>query len=234
MKKLTIFAVGVAAVLAAAEPVRADVRVTMHDGLVSVVARDATVRQILDEWAKIGQTRIVNAERIAGGPMTIEFSDVPEKQALDILLRSVNGYLAAPRPTPSPNASRFDRIMVLPTSTQPRSASSSSPAPAPLPQSRFQLPTIQPEIDDALTPNFPGDPSQRQPAVNVFTPPIPGAPPPPVQNGRPTPAPASAAPTGPVGTSAPGVIVPPTPPQGQPQQPQGQPPLQPQGQPGRF
>ena len=46
----------------------ADVRVTMQNGRVSIVAKDATVRQILMEWARVGQTKIVNVDRVPGGP----------------------------------------------------------------------------------------------------------------------------------------------------------------------
>src|SRR3954465_14206144 len=83
--------------LLAASPVRAELTVTMHDGLVSVNAKDVTVRQILAGWARGGQTKIVNPEGIAGGPTTLQLTDVPEEQALDILLRTASGYLAAPR-----------------------------------------------------------------------------------------------------------------------------------------
>ena len=75
----------------------ADFELSIRDGRVSIVARDATVRQILAQWEKIGQTTIVNLDKISGGPVTIELKDVSEKQALEILLRSVSGYIAAPR-----------------------------------------------------------------------------------------------------------------------------------------
>ena len=55
------------------------------------------MRQILTEWARVGQTRIVNVERIPGGPVTLQLTDVPESEALDLLLRSVTGYMAAQR-----------------------------------------------------------------------------------------------------------------------------------------
>ena len=42
----------------------AEVSVTIHDGLVTVVARDATVRQILAEWARVGQARIAPEDRL--------------------------------------------------------------------------------------------------------------------------------------------------------------------------
>src|ERR1700722_18015910 len=104
-------ALAAVAILAFATPARAELQITMHDGLVTVNAKDVTIRQILAEWAKVGQTKIVNAEGIAGGPVTIVLVDVPEEQALATLLRSVSGYLAAPRPTVVKNASRYDRIL---------------------------------------------------------------------------------------------------------------------------
>src|SRR5262245_59562132 len=118
MKLLTSI---VAAGVLTAASASAEVRVTMHDGLVTVIAKDATLRQIITEWARVGQTKVVNAERIPGGPLTLELVNVPEVQALDTLLRSVAGYLAAPRAELASNLSQFDRVVVMPTSTAPRS-----------------------------------------------------------------------------------------------------------------
>ena len=42
--------------------------VTMKDGRVTLAANGATVREILAEWARVGQTRIVNGERVTGAP----------------------------------------------------------------------------------------------------------------------------------------------------------------------
>jgi len=237
MNKPTILAIAAAALLTAPVLAQADVRLTMHDGLVTIVAKDATVRQILAEWARVGQATIVNADRIAGAPVTIELTDIPERQALDILLRSVSGYFAAPRPSPVPNAARFDRIIVLPAAAQPRLASSSA-QPPPLPQpTRFQLPPASDPDDPVPNPN---DPTQRVPVVNQFNPPFPPPPSaPPPDSGR---APSTPAymPTAPVGTAAPGMVLQPPPqlgPNGQPLQPgpngqPGQPGQQPTG--GRF
>src|SRR5688572_25548780 len=77
----------------------AALQLSIQDGRVSLDAQDVTVRQILAEWARVGKTKIVNAERVSGGPITIKFEAVPEKQALDIILRHVPGYMAAPRET---------------------------------------------------------------------------------------------------------------------------------------
>ena len=95
----------------------AGLKLTMQDGLVSLDAQDVTVRQILTEWARIGKTRIVNVERITGGPVTLKFDDTPEKQALDIVLRTIPGYVALPRATPVADASLYDRILIMATTT---------------------------------------------------------------------------------------------------------------------
>ena len=146
-----------AAFLLAASTASAEVTVTMRDGLVTVVAKDATIRQIIAEWARVGQAKIVNAERIPGGPVTLELTNVPEAQALDTLLRSAAGYLAAPRATMVANLSRFDRIVVMPTSNAPRN----TVAPAASFQQQQQF--AQPPVPD-------DDVDDERPAPNVVVP----------------------------------------------------------------
>src|SRR4051794_38428377 len=126
--KIALFSL--TALLSTAAVASADVQVAMQNGRVSIVAKDATVRQILAEWARVGQTKIVNAERVPGGPMTLELANVPESQALDILLRSLSGYIAAPRSADAGNLSRFDRIIIMPTVAGARPPASAAPAPA--------------------------------------------------------------------------------------------------------
>jgi hypothetical protein len=91
-----------------------DVSLTIRDGMVTLVAHDATVRQILAEWARVGKTTVVNLDRIPGGPITLELTNVPESQALGIVLRSIAGFMAAPRPLADSHLSRYDRIIVMP------------------------------------------------------------------------------------------------------------------------
>ena len=196
----------VVAVLTAAAPVRAEVRVSMVNGKVTVKANNATVREILAEWAKAGHARIINAERVTGGPITLELTDVPEGQALDIILRSVAGYMAAPRAAAEPNASLYDRIMILPTSTAPR-VTQSAPVTTPT-MPTFAPPPVLTDDDDDSRVQIP-----RPPIFNTFPPGgIPG-----LQPQNPSQAPAgrggAVAPGQmPGGVSVPGMIVqPPTP-----------------------
>ena len=115
MKKL-VFALFILTCRAAAASA-AGLTLSIHDGLVTIDAQDVTVRQILTEWARVGKTRIINVERITGGPMTLKLEAVPEKQALDTILRSIPGYMAMPRATFAADASLYDRILIMATTT---------------------------------------------------------------------------------------------------------------------
>src|SRR5687767_10309045 len=89
----------------------AGLQLSIGDGKVSIDAQDVTIRQILTEWARIGKTRIVNVERLGGGPITIKLDAVPERQALETILRNVPGYIASPREAFVANASIYDTIL---------------------------------------------------------------------------------------------------------------------------
>ena len=147
---------GLAVVGAATAAAAGEVTVRIANGRATVIAKDVPVRQILAEWAKVGDTKITNAERIAGGPVTLELIDVPEKEALSILLRTVAGYIAAPRPANMAGASQFDRIIVMPTSRAPV-ASASAPPPA------FGRPAVQPVIQQPPPDDDDGEPGDQGP-----------------------------------------------------------------------
>jgi hypothetical protein len=216
----TLIALLIASCVALPVSAASNVELKIRDGLVSLRATDATVRQILAEWARSGGTRIINGERVPGGPQTLQLIDVPEERALEVLLRSVAGFIAAQRAVALPDQSRFDRIVILPTSSPAANSggrvASAAPAFAPSVPAVSQ-PAVVPgtqrligadgqpvpdDQDDAL-----GDASGRSPL-----PPLPaGADEPDVRPApamRPFPTP-NAAPTIPAGVAVPGTIVPP-------------------------
>lgn len=121
-----------------------DLTLFIADGRVTLIARDVPLRQILAEWARVGQTRIINAEKVVGPPLTLELRDEPEVQALATLLRSVSGYVVAPRTAGIPGPSVYDRIMILPTS-RPPPASPMNPAPFARPG---PMQPVMPPVDD--------------------------------------------------------------------------------------
>jgi hypothetical protein len=102
---------------------------SIRGGLVTLDAQDVTVRQILIEWARIGKTQIVNAERITGGPVTLKLEGIPERQALETVLRSVPGYIALPRQAQIADASTYDRILIMPTTTAVAAVKPPTPGP---------------------------------------------------------------------------------------------------------
>ena len=108
--------VGVAAVAAAQAPLQLHI----SDGRVTLHAQNVPVRTILAEWSKVGGAKIINGEAVAGAPLTLDLEAVPERQALDIVLRGVSGYVLAARQAGAVGVSMYDRIMILPTSVAPR------------------------------------------------------------------------------------------------------------------
>jgi hypothetical protein len=161
MNKMKVLALGAVALVLTGSSAFAEVQLSIQNGRVSLVAKDATVRQILTEWARVGQTKILNVERIPGGPLTLELTDVPEHEALDVLLRSISGYMAAPREMASANLSRFDRIVVMPTTAPPRSAAAAAPPPT------FSQPQFQQQQQFQPPPPAQDDADEERPAPNV-------------------------------------------------------------------
>ena len=116
------------------------VSLQFDNGLVTLNAQNAPIRTILAEWARLGGTRFLNADRIGGAPVTVELTSIPERQALEILLRAVAGYVVTQRE--GGGVSRLGGVAILPTSAAVR-----APAPVTFGASTVQQQRVQ---DDAL------------------------------------------------------------------------------------
>jgi len=168
-----VAAFGVAASTATA----GELSVKIANGRATIIAKDVPVRQILAEWAKVGDTKIMHGEKVPGGPVTLELIDVPEKEALDVLLRTAAGYIAAPRPANLAGASQYDRVIVLATSRAPAATTSVTP-PAFGNRAGVQMPPppqLPPDDDDG----DPGDQGPNAPPImgpNGPMPAFPGVP----------------------------------------------------------
>jgi hypothetical protein len=112
-------------IVCVATPVRlasARVTLTFQDGRVWLSATGATVGEILAEWSRVGGTRVFNADRVASGPMTLDLKGVTEMEALNTVLRSTGGFVAATRPPDEigdAGTSRIVRIAVMAAKTSP-------------------------------------------------------------------------------------------------------------------
>lgn len=164
-------AVLTALVLLVARPaVAQQLSLEIRDGLVTLHATNVAVRQVLAEWARVGGTRVVGAERVSGPPLTLSLEGVPEGKALDIVLRGAAGYMAATRAVPGSGKSSYDRIMVLATSTPP-AGGSAAPAGATgrtTPPRPFGVPPAPDPNDTADTGADMPEPVADPPAVNPF------------------------------------------------------------------
>jgi hypothetical protein len=230
-----LLTVALSVLIAAPAFAQQPLKLSFHDGRVSVDATSVPVRTILSEWAKIGGTKVVGAERISGAPVTVKLVNVTEAQALETILRSVAGYMAAPRNATTTGPSMYDRILVMATTSTPAPINAARPSTAQPPNAfagtqrfippRPQQRPEQPEQDEQ------DEPDENPPSPPVFTFPQPG------QNGQQQPgiytnAPGQpgqtitinpqgtpAQPTRPIGVSQPGMMVPAPQPTGQPNQP---------------
>lgn len=118
LMKKHLFAAALLAWLAAPAFTQTALKLEIHDGRVNLEATSVPARQILAEWARVGGTKVVGGDKIVGAPLTLKIENMPERQALDIILRSVAGYMAAPRlASAAPGASAYDRIVILATSS---------------------------------------------------------------------------------------------------------------------
>lgn len=147
------------------------VSLTLKDGLVTIKAENATVRQILDEWARVGQAKIVNADKLAGQPVTLTLVDKPEREALDIILRGTTGYIAIDRATPVANASSYERLLVMSKTTTALASTSGSSGSA----AAYTPPVYNPiqgdpaQGDDPIPPNGGEPPEPTAPVVSPYS-----------------------------------------------------------------
>jgi hypothetical protein len=147
-----------------------ELKLTISNGRVTIVADQVPVSRILAEWSRVGQTRIVNGERLLTN-VSLEVIDWPERKALDLVLRSASGYMAAERQgvAVSASASTFDRVMILPFSKGPANTMPVASTPAPF--NPRPMPQQQPEVDDDQPVVAP--PPMQQPQTQT----MPGMPP---------------------------------------------------------
>ncbi|HEY6507218.1 MAG TPA: hypothetical protein VIY56_04345 [Vicinamibacterales bacterium] len=169
------------------------VKVEFMMGKVNLTAQNASLRAVMTEWARVGGTKIVNPERLVGQPVTIELVGVPERQALDILLRGVGGFMLGPRPALVPGVSAYDRLVVVSATAGRPAATGPAFGPSSQPARRVPPQQIEPPDDDDLddvdvdgpVSGAPGGPGTRSTPSGLVAPGL--APLPEVNEPRPTP-----------------------------------------------
>jgi hypothetical protein len=122
MRRVGLFSLAVLLIGGSAHHAAAQVVLSLGDGRATLRATNATTAEILSEWSRAGQTTMVNLDKVDKGRVTLTLDDVPERMALDVILRSAAGFVAIPRTIDEAGASRIARIVILPRST-PRDGS---------------------------------------------------------------------------------------------------------------
>lgn len=172
MRKIFLLFVIPALLAAPARAVAGELKLNIHNGLVTLTADNVPLSTIMAEWARVGQTRVVNGDKILT-PVSLQIVDMPERKALDILLRAASGYMAAERPIPMASASVFDRIMILPSSRPPvNTGPSTTPAPMfnPRPVPTPPAPDMDDEDVNVAPPGMNPQPGNVPPAGPIIMP----------------------------------------------------------------
>ena len=131
-----------AALAGAAAPAAADLELSFDAGRVTVVASDVPLAAVLAAWEQVGHTRFVAADSLPARPVSVHMANVPEREALRVLLRAAGGYIATPR-AGAPTAgqagrSAFAQVLIMPPG-RPRASAGAGSAPFEPPAGRADL-----------------------------------------------------------------------------------------------
>jgi len=192
--------IGVAVLIVSVAPARAQgtrkLDISFDNGMVTLVAENVTLREIMTEWARKGGSQIVNLEKLTGTPVFLtEFTREPEAAVLRALLREAPGYGVSMRDAPGSGTSTVGTVLILATRTVPVSTSTVAP---PANQPQFQQP--QPQAAPRLIQGSPDDEIPPVQPVSGNPPLTPGA-------GAANPN-LRTAPDGTVSSTIPGVVLP--------------------------
>lgn len=100
------------------------------DGVVTLEAKNVTIREILAEWSRQTGAVFANAEKLPSQPQTLLFEQMPQSAVIDSLLRDAAGYLLAPQGGGPVATSNVASVYIIPTSRATSTGAFTSPAPA--------------------------------------------------------------------------------------------------------
>jgi hypothetical protein len=122
-----------------------DLRLNIIDGLVTLHARNVPLTDVLRRWAEVGGVSMLEQDPPVKIDITLDLVGVPERTAIDILLREASGYILVARSSRSAGLSSFQRLLVL------GSSSPLPPDPSPLTQ-RFVGDANNPDLATVVAP----------------------------------------------------------------------------------
>ena len=102
-----------AAVLGASPAAGQAPEVSFAAGRVTITAHETPLAAILGAWERDGGPRFVGAGRLPDQPVSVQLVDVPEDEALRVLLRAAAGYVAIPGAATRAGGSAYDRVLIM-------------------------------------------------------------------------------------------------------------------------
>jgi hypothetical protein len=104
------------------------VKITFEEnGLVSLIANNATPQEIFAEWTRVGGSAFVNADRLPRTQVSLEYVSRPESEVLGSILRQAAGFFAGPRREGSTAKSMYESVFIQATSSPSGSGFASQP-----------------------------------------------------------------------------------------------------------
>jgi hypothetical protein len=121
------------------------------NGFANLVAQNVSVGEVFAEWARVGGTKITNAEKLPGGRISVKFDNFPEAELVKSLVRLSRaqgaGSIAVPRLVDAPPMpSRLQTISILPSSSPTNSYVTTSTPPPIYPQGTIEDNTELPPV----------------------------------------------------------------------------------------
>jgi hypothetical protein len=90
-----------------------DLELSFNNGRVTIIATNVQIEKILTKWTQVGGTAFIDANAMKNQPVTLTLRNVPESEALRILLRAVTGYVVAPWSEKKIGLSSFRRVLIM-------------------------------------------------------------------------------------------------------------------------
>jgi len=133
------------------------VSVSVGEEGVTLKADNARLRDVLAEWARVGGFRLLDYDTLDTRTVTLQLEKVPEREALNILLRDIGGYVLGARGAGDSGRSQFGSLLVV-----------SGSAPSPRPGGFAAVPPPPPVVPAVAALDTPREIQEEEPQIGLL------------------------------------------------------------------
>jgi hypothetical protein len=168
LRNLLVWSAAIGALGVADGAVAQSLSLRIENGLVTLDASNVTVDEILARWTAATGLSVVSKSGVGSElPVTLQLKGIPEREALQTVLRDLSGYIMGERRDARTGVVTIDRLLILPSSAAQAPATATASAPpvfaagrrlgaftrrAPVPPVVASPPPAMPQPADAETP----------------------------------------------------------------------------------